>query len=171
MQKGYEIVHLVQQTYRGLPVKLSRITGTSDQWHRSHGYAPASDDSNTNGNKSGVDAFMTQCEQYEAGEPGAGRMLSDKVHNELSQRFAEKDLFTTTQSDLHINIIDETCDVEKWLAKFNIDIATKNELLTFENECAEAIGAIMDAQARARARIKMIEMSRRNGYATNGAGK
>jgi hypothetical protein len=169
MLHPYELIHGVLDSNRSLAVKLARITNKSDTYFRAQGYEPKTSNPLMQGVNSPVADYMAFCELYEAAEPSCGRMLNDRVHNELANRFAEKDLFTTTQSDLQISIIDEAGDVQKWLAKFNIDIATSKELAAFDNECNEAIGAIMDAQSRARARFRMVQMSRSNGYATNGA--
>ena len=73
MQKSYEIVHSVFEAYRGLPAKLARITGKSDQIFKTYGYEPRTDNPLMNGNRSDADKFMAMCELFEAAEPGAGR--------------------------------------------------------------------------------------------------
>jgi len=150
MQKPYEIVNAVLDVYRALPVKLARITGKTDTWWRSHGYEPRTANPLSNGNPSDVDKYMAFVERYQAAEPGAGAMLNHRVHGELDARFNETDMFHTTQSDIHVGVINEVCDVNKWLAAKDLESASTRELSAFETECDEAIEALHDAKAKAR---------------------
>jgi hypothetical protein len=63
--------------------------------------------------------------------------------------------------DLEVNVIKQGCDVQTWLAKFDIDTASLPDLVMFQNECDESTDAILAAKARARARQRMIESERR----------
>ena len=100
------------------------------------------------------------CRQYEAAMPSAGRMLSNRVHAALDAEFAENDLREVSQVDIEVGVIDEVCDVQKWLARFDIDQASRNELVVFQTECKQAIDAIMQAQSRAKAREIAVSMKR-----------
>lgn len=159
MNEPYALVHSVHEEYKHAE-KLARITGKSAEIYRSHGREPKSSNPIANGNVSPVTHYMSYCELYEAAEPGSGRMLNARVHEELETRFTERDL-KTTQRDLHIGVEDETCDVRKWLASHDIPNATRMELLDFERECDEAIEAINQAKSKARVRIREIEKDRR----------
>lgn len=150
MLKAYEIIYSVLEAYSGLPGKLARMTGKTDTWHRSHGYEPRTSNPLSNGNKSAVDDYMAFCERYEAVERGSGRMLSSRVFAELDSRFAENDFTEDSQRDLHVGIETETCDVRKWLASFDVENASRNDLMNFEQQCDEAVEAIYKAKGRAR---------------------
>lgn len=163
MKAPYELIHSVLDVYRALPIKLARMTNKSDTWWRSHGYEPRSANPLSNGNPSAVDQYMAFVERYQAGEPGAGAMLNHRVHAELDERFSEADLLTTTQSDLQVKIIEEECDIQKWLSRFDLETASRNELLGFEKECDEAVEAIMAAKARARVIRVKNAVERTNG--------
>ena len=149
MTPAYEIVHIIQSSYRGLADKLARITGKSAVWWRSHGYEPRTSNPLANGNVSDAEKYITYLEQYEAAEPGAGRMLNNRIHAEMEMRFSEFD--KSDQSDIHVALVEETSDVQKWLASKNFANATANELKRFEEECDENIEAIYAAKSRARA--------------------
>jgi hypothetical protein len=164
MRQAYELIHAVYDAHRGLPVELAKITGKGDTWHRSHGYEPRTENPLANGNKSAVHDYLTYVRQFEAADRGAGQLLNTLVHNLLAQEFAEKDLGSITQGEIHVEIEEETCDVRKWLAGKDLTTASRNELLGFEKECDEAVQAIMDAKSRARVIRLRSEMS-------NGAGK
>jgi hypothetical protein len=81
---------------------------------------------------------------------GSGRTLNNLVHEALDSEFAENALGNTTQSDLQVGILSEVCDVEKWLVKVDLATAARPQLLEFEKECDEAVGAILEAKSRAR---------------------
>lgn len=157
---AHEIIHTVLTAFRGLPVKLAAITDKSASWYQSHGRAPKTEDAIANGNCSPVTHYMRYCRLFETSEPGAGKMINHRVHAALDQEFSEQDLTDIRQSELHVDVIDETCDVEKWLARFDIQRASRNDLLGFETECDEAIEAVFAAKSSARARIRQIELER-----------
>ncbi len=157
---AHQIVHDVQEAFRGLAAKLSAITDKTASWYQSHGRTPKTEDALANGNVSPVTHYMRYARQYEAAEPGSGRMLSNRVFAALDMEFAEKDLRDVTQSHLHVDVIDEVGDVQRWLAKFDLHNATRNELLGFERECNEANDAICAARARARVRLRELELER-----------
>lgn len=158
---AHEIVHTVLEAFRGLPAKLASITDKSASWYQSHGRTPKTDDPVANGNCSAVTHYMRFARLYETAEPGSGRMLSNRVYAALDAEFAARDLLDSSQSELHIDVIDETCDVEKWLARFDLENASRKDLLEFETECDEAIEAVLNAKSKARARIRNIELQRR----------
>lgn len=167
MFKPYKIVHAVHEKFRGLPEKLAGITTKSDDWHRSHGYEPKTENPAAYGNASDAAKFVTMCRQYESAIRGAGRLLSDRIHRALTTEFADGDLLDTDQIDLEVDVISESCDVQTWLARFDIDSANRASLLCFEDECDQAIDAVMRAKARARARRRSLETPVRN-LAANG---
>ena len=150
MFHAYTLIYKVHQKFRGLPERLARITAKSDDLFRSHGYQSKTDNPLACGNPSPVTHYVTYARQYQAAMPGAGRMLNNLVHEALDSEFAESDIGNTTQSDLNVSVLTGTCGVEKWLARFDIEKASRNELLGFESECDEAVDAILAAKARAR---------------------
>lgn len=161
MKEAHEIVKSVQSAYRKVVKGMARITGKSEEWFYSHGREPKTQNPLQSGNNSAVTDFMLYARQYEAADQGAGRCLNNRVHAALDAEFSEQDLFHVEQSDLHVGVIDETSDVQKWLARFEIESATRKELVDFEDECEQAIEAIQTAQSHARAARRIIEMERR----------
>jgi hypothetical protein len=161
MLEPYRIVHSIMDAYRGLPEKLARITALSAEWYRSHGREPKTANPLAGGNVSPVTHYMRYCGLFEAGMPGAGRMLNNRVFAALDAEFAERDLLLSDPVDLEVNVIKQGCDVQTWLAKFDIDTASLPDLVMFQNECDESTDAILAAKARARARQRMIESERR----------
>lgn len=69
------------------------------------------------------------------------------------------------QPQLECSIIAEGADVQRWLAQFDIDTATDRDLNTFDDECGQAIEALVDARTKARARRRVVQMNKRNGRA------
>jgi hypothetical protein len=159
MLQPFQIVHQVHDAFRGLAGKLSRITGKSEVWWRSHGYEPRTANPLANGNKSDVDEYVAYCELLEAAERGAGRLLNNRIYAELEMRFAENDSLTS-QDALHVDILEENCDVNKWLASKDFSTATTADLAAFENECDEAIEAITAAKSQARIIKRRLQLSR-----------
>lgn len=135
MQNPYEIVHAVLDKFRGLPERLARITDKTPEWYRSHGREPKTSNPEMSGNVSPVTHYMRYCGLFEAVHPGAGRMLSNRVHGVLDAEFAERDALLSSPVDL--------------------------ELLVFQRECDEACDAILAAKARARVQQRKIESGRR----------
>jgi hypothetical protein len=156
---GYEIVGLVLEKFRGLPVKLAAMNGKSAEWYRSHGRTPKTEDPIANGNVSEVEHFMRYARKYENCARGAGQMLSHRVHAALSAEFAEDALNHVPQSEIHINALDQFQDVSKWLINFDFEHATRTQLVAFEDECNEACEEISKAKARARVHKKLLEMN------------
>jgi hypothetical protein len=155
----YEICHAVFDAFRGLPEKLSRINSLSAEIFRSHGRQPKTENPDANGNVSPVTHFMRYCEQYEAVEPGAGMMLSNRVFAELETRFRESGDYPS-QKDLHCGSIDEAHDVQRCLASIDLENASARELKAIEGECDEVVISAMDVKSKARAIRKEKEMSR-----------
>lgn len=153
---AYPIIHAVLEKYRGLPAKLAGMTDKSVDWWRSHGYQPKTDNPLKNGNISPADHYLRYVRLFEAAMPGAGRLLNAKISQELAQEFA--DTPDLAQENMTVNILDETCDVNKWLAQFQIEGATKSQLRNFDAECDEAIQTIADAKAKARVQLRILEM-------------
>jgi hypothetical protein len=162
MSEPYEIVHDVHDTYKGICEKLSRITGKCVEIYRSHGREPKTHNPLASGNVSAVTHYYTYVRLHEAAEPGAGVMLNNRVHADLDAEFAAISP-TVPQKDIHVPIINEVCDVEKWLASFDIEQATRPQLVAFEDECSEAIDALLAAKAQARARKRLIGVVKANG--------
>jgi hypothetical protein len=86
--------------------------------------------------------------------------MSNRTNDALQSEFAESDLGNTTQQEINVNVLAETCDVEKWLARFDLAKASNSELRDFEQECDEAIEAILAAKARARVIRKKNELKK-----------
>ena len=157
---AHTIVHSVLEAFRGLPAKLASITDKSASWYQSHGRVPKTVDPVANGNVSAVTHYMRYVRLFEMAEPGSGRMLNNRTHAALDGEFAEKDLREVSQTTLHLDVIDETCDVQRWLTKFDLENATRDELALFMDECDQATDAIMAAKSSALARKRLLEMER-----------
>lgn len=160
-KEAWEIVREVFEEYRGLPGKLARLKSKSSETFSQHGREPRSINPDQTGSPSPASHFQKYCREFEAVERGAGRMLSQRICASLDEEFAVNDLLTVTQQDLHVNIIDENHDVQRFLARTDLETATRNEHLIFQRECDEAQEAIAQAKSRSVALMRQIEMSRR----------
>lgn len=161
----HEIIHQLQQEFPKLPKRLSQITSKCAETYRSHGREPKSRNPLQSGNCSPVTHYMEYVHQNEAAAPGAGKMLSDKVHRSLCAEFSDCDL---TETDIHLSLIDEHSDCMRWLVNFNLEDATPNQLIAFERECAELQKVTADAMAKARAtrrrkESRVVPMTNGNG--------
>jgi len=157
--QAHEIVNQVQSAYKGIAAKLALFTGKSEELFRSHGREPKSRNPLQSGNVSPVTAYIEYVHKYQAAHRGAGQTLNARVHASLNAEFAECDM-SVSAIDLHENLIDEHCDVQKWLARFQMDTATAKQLAVFELECDEAMDALLAAKARARSAKRLKESSR-----------
>lgn len=152
--EAHQIVKQVHEAYPTLVRKLSRILGRCEELFHSHGRIPKTRNPLQSGNVSPVTHYIEYCHQYEAGEPGAGKMLNNRVHASLTAEFTECDL---TEAEIHESLIDEHCDVDKWLVRFDIAHATPNQLIAFERECADHMEALSRALSKARAERRRKE--------------
>lgn len=157
--EAYEIVHSVYDAFKKLPEKLSQISTKSKEWYLSHGRQPKTENPTASGNASAVTHYIRYCKKFEAVEPGAGMMLSNRVHAELEAQFRHTSL--RPQSDLHCDFIDESKDVMRWLASIDLNTASLSDLREVERECNEAAESAMRIRADARARMKLKEIGRR----------
>lgn len=151
---GYHIVGPVLARFKGLPMKLSELTTKAHQWWSSHGLESRTQNPLSSGNKSAVDHYLRFARLYEAGAKGAGMMLNRRVFEALEAEFTERQLDIVDQQDIEVGVVDETSDIQKWLIRYDIDKAEPRNLVTFIDECKEAVDAIQTAQATATARLK-----------------
>jgi hypothetical protein len=161
MPEPYEIIHTVHDFYKKACEKLARLNGKTKEIYKSHGREPKSHNPLASGNTSPVTHYFTYVRQYEAVEPGAGVMLNNRVHAALDAEFIQN-LEAVDQGELHEAIIDETCDVQKWLAKFDLEKASLLDIKNFQRECREGVDALLRAEAQARSRQRLIETERAN---------
>lgn len=146
--EAHQIVSQIHSAYPKLIGKLARATATTEEWWRSHHREPKTRNPSQSGNVSPVTHYIDYCNQHEAVEPGSGRMLSNRVHASLTAEFDDGDHLD--QEDITDIVLDEGCDVNKWLARFDMKTATERQLHYFETQCDEAIDAILRAKAKAR---------------------
>lgn len=109
------------------------------------------------GNKSPVTHYMEYLYQHEAAEPGAGQFLNNRVHGAMMAEFARD--IEITQAEITTGILDEGCDVQKWLAQHDLHNASEIELLEFERECEEAKASLDKATAEARSIRRQMEIT------------
>ena len=157
MKTAFEIVRSVFAHHKGLPDRLAGMTGKSDEWYRSHGREPKTRNPFASGNASPVTAYMEYCLLYEGGSRGAGAALNNRVHAALSGEFAETDMFEVSQADLETEVLDQNCDVHKWLAQHDLEKAGSLELEDFDRELGEAMEALLGARARTRLLISRLK--------------
>lgn len=155
--EAHEIIGQVHDAFPKLPSKVARLKGVSDELIRSHHREPKSRNPLASGNTSATTHFIQQCHEYEAAERSAGRMLANRVHASLTAEFDDGDHLD--QEDITDNVLDEGCDVNKWLSRFKMETATERQLHYFETQCDEAIDAILRAKAKARSfrRLNKLE--------------
>lgn len=160
MNNAFEIIRTVFDAFKSLPVKLAAMNGKSEEWYRSHARESKTLNPASSGNVSPVDHYMQYCRKFDGGIRGAGRALSSRVYAALEDEFAENDRLDIDHVEMEVGVIDETADVQKWLARFDIKHASKLELLAFENHCNEAIERISEARGQARVQAKIIDIKR-----------
>lgn len=146
--EAHQIVEQVHNAFPKLPQKVARIKGVSDEMIRSHHREPKSRNPFASGNTSPVTHYIEYVHQNEAGERGAGRMLANRVHASIIADMDEDE--GLSQADHMDAIVDETCDVTKWLGRFKIEDATPSQLAAFEQECSEAMEKLLSAKSKAR---------------------
>lgn len=151
--EAHEIVHGVQEAHRGLAVRLARITDHSEEWFRSHGREPKSENPLQSGNASPVTHYLRYARQYEAAVAGAGKQLNRQVFAELENDFAERDPAPrpATSQSLHTGILKEAFDVLRILNECDFGDVSPSELARFEREGAELRDAASDFIAHVRA--------------------
>ena len=154
--EAYEIVHQVLETFKGLALKLERITAKKAELFRSHGREPKTHNPLQSGNVSPVTHYLLYARQYEAADKGAGKMLNRRVYAELEMEFSEADC-TDSQSELHAGVLKESFDVLKCLGESNFEHLTLPELLAIEEEGAQLRDKASDFVSHIRAIRKMRE--------------
>lgn len=163
--EAHELVGQIHEAFPNLSTKVARIAGVSAETIRSHHREPKSRNPNCSGNTSPVTHYIEYVHRNEAAERGAGRMLANRVHASLISEMDDDDgLSHAEHSDL---IADESCDVQKWLGRFQIETATPNQLIAFERECSENIEVLLAAKASARKSRRLKEAGLK--VVTNGA--
>lgn len=134
----YQIIHQVQEKYRGLAVRLSEKSGKSVEWHRSHGYPPQTLDPFGNGKKCAeVEDFFDFAERYEAGVKGAGLMLARLVYAELKCRFTSNESNDCTQRELRHIGLKEATEAIQAIDKCDFEKATDNDFDEMTRELVE----------------------------------
>jgi hypothetical protein len=156
MAEAHQIIRQVLDTFKGLPVKLERITSKSAEWWRSHGREPKTQNPLQSGNPSEVTHYMKFARRYEAAEKGAGKMLVRRVGAELEMEFSESDCIES-QSELHAGVLKESFDVLKCLGESDFKHLTNPELLAIEEEGAQLRDKASDFVSHVRAIRKMRE--------------
>jgi hypothetical protein len=155
MPQAFELIRGVLDKYRGLPDKLAGLTDKSAEIYRSHGREPKTTDPIASGNVSPVTHYMRYVRLFNAGQAGAGRMLSRRVYDALEREFAELAYDADEQADIECDVLKETCDVSVWLAKFDVDKAERRDLVQFIDECKQAEDAIATARSSAQVRLRL----------------
>lgn len=146
--EAHEIVGQVHDAFPNVAIKVARLKSVSAEIIRSHHREPKTHNPLSSGNTSPVTHFIEYCHLYEAAKPGAGRLLSDRVHSSLTAEFSEGE--TMEQRDIETSLLTEHCDVQAWLASNELDQASPRKLSAFETECAELIEQLTMARAKAR---------------------
>lgn len=155
--EAHLIIHQVQEAFRGLAVKLSRITDKSDEWFASHGREPKTRNPTQSGNVSPVTHYLKYARQFEAAQPGAGKMLNHRVHSELEMEFTES-ASKVSQKLLHAGLLKESFEVFTCFAERDFENSSLVELSEIEKECAELRDAAHDAIVRIRSIAKLREV-------------
>jgi hypothetical protein len=151
MAEAHEIVHQVLDAFKGLAVRLERITGKTSEWFSSHGREPKTRNPLQTGNPSPVTHYMQYVRQFEAGEKGAGQMLNHRVHAELDMEFADARCTEIAQKEWHNGVLKESFDVLKNLNECNFADADLSQLKQMEEEGAELRDVASDYVSHIRA--------------------
>lgn len=147
--ESHQIVRELIDKFPNWARRMANLADKSEELYRSHGRMPKTIDPLASGNKSPVTHYIQYCRQSEAATPGAGSCLNNRVHGLLTSEFAEADLIDTPPTELHHVAVDEFCDVNKILARTQLDNMSPSELRHIEAECAEAQDALNRIRARA----------------------
>jgi len=154
--EAHHIIRQVLDAFKGLPVKLERITSKSAEWYRSHAREPKSQNPLQTGNLSEVAHYMKFARLYEASEKGAGKMLNRRVAAELEMEFSEKNC-AESQSELHAGVLKESFDVLKCLGESNFEHLSLVELADIEEEGAQLRDKASDFVSHVRSIRKIRE--------------
>ncbi len=158
--EAYQIVHQVLEAFKGLAVKLERITTKKAELFRSHGREPKTSNPLQSGNVSPVTHYLTYARQYEAAEPGAGKMLNRRVYAELEMEFGENSDLKLSQIELHAGVLKESFDVLKFLGESDFEHLTIPELAAIEEEGAQLRDKASEFVSHVRAIRRMREVTR-----------
>lgn len=159
-----EAHEFVKQTHEAFPTVIRRaalITGKTEELYRSHAREPKTRNPEQSGNVSAVTHYIEYCHLMQAAEKGAGEFLCNRVHASLNADFREFD--GVIQPELEEEIVDEGCDVQKWLIKHNLDSASARELKNFEGELMDNIEKLQEALGKTRAMRRIRELENRSG--------
>jgi len=86
----YQVIKRVLQAFRGLPERLSEITGLTADWYASHGRPPRSLNPQGTGNKwEAVEGFYEAVELYENGMKGAGVLLAEEIAADVRAHYGD----------------------------------------------------------------------------------
>lgn len=154
MKKGYQIVKPVLEKFRGLPERLHRLFGKSDDYYRSQGYPTRKMDAIHNGSLSAVDHLLRMADEYEAAAPGAGKLLGELLSTELSARFVPEPDGACDDRVLRRNLYTEFFDALNELDKKDLSDQSVIELARTESELAQVETVIGYAISNVRAEIK-----------------
>lgn len=154
MAEAYEIVNQVQRRFKNIAEKVAKLIGKHPETISSHGREPKTINPLSSGNASPATHFMQYARQYEAGEKGAGLMLSRRVAEELELEFTET-CGALAQNELHTGVLKESFDVLKLLNDCNFQDLSLPQLAAIEEEGAQLRDIASDFVAHVRAvRIK-----------------
>ena len=137
MLQAHEIVGQVQEAFKKVAGNLANLTGKTSEWFNSHGREPKTQNPLQTGNVSPVTHFIQYVRQYQAAEPGAGKMLNNRVHAELEMEFGGADCADLSQKDLHAGVLKESFDVLRCLNEFDFENLSVTELAAMEEEGAQ----------------------------------
>lgn len=157
----HQIVKHVLAKFQGLPAKMSRLFGKSEEWWRSHGRTPQHLDEYGTGNISPAEMFISFAERYEAAAPGAGQLLNDMVYAELRFRFAHSTKQPRRQNCIRRGLTKEASELVMALDEKEIREATVDDLRRWDIEASELISETYSAQEFIRQEI-CVRASRGN---------
>lgn len=149
MIEAFELINQVQDRFRGLPEKLHRLFGKSDDWWRSHRYKPRRLSADANGNTSEADSYIQFIEKYEAAQPHAGQYLNELVYQELKLRFDAE--AATSQRTAANGMILQCSQAAAAINEREAADASINDLNRWDTELGEAADSIATARSVVRA--------------------
>lgn len=153
----HELIKIVYDKHRGLPVRLSERNGVSPEWYRSWSYPLPTLDANGNGRKcSELEAYFELVEKFESGSKGAGLDLSHLVFAEINNRLRQADPARTLR-EIRRLILKESCEAlqaldEKELGDCSTEdikrmVSEINDIVRAANEGLDTLHRVLDERS------------------------
>lgn len=133
----HKAIKKVHSVFKGIVSHLAELTGTSEEWWRSHGRPPSTFNQQNSGKAwSNIEKYLEGIALYEEAAKGAGVMLSAEIHQMIRCRYT--DCGRIDQRALVNAVIKESSEAAAAANKKDFNEMTPEELQTAHDEAIEA---------------------------------